>query len=112
MAHIEIPFSYEMAIAAANGWKIATTRSERKGEIGDTFIIPYPRDDEFYEAGDACEFRIIDVFQIHLRSVKAAYHRLEGCSSPEEFEKLWRSLHRGHFTEDKVYWIHFFARCP
>jgi hypothetical protein len=38
MPEIEIPFSYEMAIAALDGRKIATTRSEKKGVIGDEIL--------------------------------------------------------------------------
>ncbi len=112
MAEKTIPFSYDMALAACQGWKVATTRSERKGSPGDRFFIPYPRDDDFFDCGDAIEFHILDVYPINLQLVKDKFFRLEGFTSPGEFEGVWRSLHRGHFTTDKGYFIHFFARCP
>ena len=106
MTQIEIPFSREMAIAAIDGKKIATTRSEQKGHRGDTFGIPG------VDLGE-CEtymFRLIEIIGIDLDSVKNIYFRLEGFDSPEAFEKAWRALHRGHFTTGKMYYIHFFER--
>jgi hypothetical protein len=108
MPEIEIPFSHEMAIAALDGRKIATTRSEKKGEIGDIFDIIDPRDTDIFITGG--RFRLIDVRQTTLLDVARNFYRLEGFDSPEAFEKGWRALHRGHFTLDKDYWIHFFGR--
>jgi len=111
MAQIEIPFSREMAIAAIDGMKITTTRSEKKGEIGDTFWFEDPRrDNEERMVKYGGQFRIIDIHFVGLGTVKSDYFLLEGCASPEEFERVWRSLHRGHFTAKKLYYIHFFAR--
>lgn len=107
MAQIEIPFSREMAIAAIEGRKIATTRSEKKGEVGDTFSLDNPQIPNNPARG---HFRLIDIWETTLESVRDFYYHLEGCASPEEFERVWRSLHRGHFTTDKYYFIHFFAR--
>jgi hypothetical protein len=59
---------------------------------------------------EAYTFRLIEIIGIDLDSVKNIYFRLEGFDSPEEFEKTWRALHRGHFTTGKMYYIHFFAR--
>jgi len=112
MTQIEIPFSREMAIAAIEGKKIATTRSEQKGHRGDTFEIWHPD----VPKNEACKhfatpvFRLIEIIGIDLDSVKNIYFRLEGFDSPEAFEKTWRALHRGHFTTGKMYYIHFFAR--
>lgn len=111
------PFSREMAIAAIDGWKVATTRSEPKGEIGDIFKIPNPRwTDAGYTA--ECEekaigiptFRLIEIMAVDLETVKNLYFRLEGFDSPEAFEKTWRALHRGHFTTGKLYYMHVFGR--
>ena len=84
MAQIEIPFSREMAIAAIESRKITTTRSERKGEPGDTFEIEDPRG----RMMGFTTFRLIDIWETTLESVRDFYYRLEGCSSPEEFERV------------------------
>lgn len=107
MAEIDIPFSFAMALAAVEGRKVATTRSDRKGEIGDTFLIPDPRPET---SGDATLYQLIEIMAVDLETVKNLYFRLEGFDSPEAFEKTWRALHRGHFTTGKLYYIHFFGR--
>lgn len=112
MTQIEILFSREMAIAAIEGRKIATTRNEKKGEIGDVFEIWHPD----IPKKEACKFfatpkfRLIDIQDMPLSVVCCRWFRLEGFDSPEAFEKTWRSLHRGHFTTGKTYYIHFFTR--
>jgi hypothetical protein len=107
MTAIDIPFSREMAIAAIDCRKVATTRSARKGEIGDTFTLPIQGAGSYHTVA---VFRIIEIMAVDLETVKNLYFRLEGFNSPEEFEKAWRALHRGHFTTDKLYYIHFFGR--
>ena len=106
MTEIDIPFSREMAIAAIEGRKIATTRSEKKGKVGDLFEVEYPKP----YLDEPAVFRLLDIFSVDLSVVKQQYYRLEGFNSPEDFEKTWRTLHRGHFTTNKPYYIHFFGR--
>ena len=110
MTEIDIPFSREMAIAAIDGYKIATTRSEKKGEIGDIFYIDEIRPHLIAQQRHKPMFRLIDVRYTPLLDVARNYYRLEGFDSPEAFEKTWRALHRGHFTTGKPYHIHFFGR--
>lgn len=55
-------------------------------------------------------FRILDIMAVDLETVKNLYFRLEGFDSPEDFEKTWRALHRGHFTTGKPYYMHVFGR--
>lgn len=112
MIEIEIPFSREMAIAAIEGKKVATTRSEAKGEIGDTFTIEIVRDDllKGIPVKRTGKFHLIEIMAVDLITVKNLYFRLEGFDSPEAFEKTWRALHRGHFTTDKLYFMHIFGR--
>ena len=106
---IEIPFSRDMAIAAIQGRKIATTRSEPKGDCGDIFEIWRPDGPkDFFD--EVPTFRIIDIFPRPLDDVKFMYFRLEGFNTPNDFEKTWRTLHRGHYSGDKEYYVHFFAR--
>jgi hypothetical protein len=99
MSLVKIKFSQEMGEAAISGNKCCTTRSETKGRPGDEFEI------------DGARFRILDVGPATLGAVRDQFYRLEGCESPEAFVQLWQSLHRGHFSESKVYQVHFFARC-
>jgi len=105
MSQILIPFSREMAIAVMKGEKVATTRSERKGEIGDWFAVLDP--DERHMSGD---FNLIEIMAVDLETVAQLYFRLEGFDSPEAFRATWRKLHRGHYTTGKLYYIHFFGR--
>jgi hypothetical protein len=109
MATIEIPFSREMAIAAIDGRKVATTRSEAKGQIGDTFSIEDIRETD-YEDRHAPLFRLLEIMAVDLETVNNLYFRLEGFDSPGAFEKTWRALHRGHFTTGKLYYMHVFGR--
>lgn len=107
MATIEIPFSREMAFAAIEGRKVATTRSEPKGEIGDVFTLQYPPG----LGGDyPFKYRLLEIMVVDLITVRDLYFRLEGFESPAAFEKTWRALHRGHFTQGKLYYMHFFGR--
>ena len=107
MTDIDIPFSREMAIAAIDGYKVATTRSEKKGEIGDMFWIDNPKIPNNPARG---HFRLIEILCRDLQTVKLVYFRLEGFDSPEAFEETWRALHRGHFTGNKLYFMHIFGR--
>lgn len=110
MTDITIPFSREMAIAAIDGRKVATTRSEAKGQIGDEFKILDPRTGTTIFDDDYGTFRLIEIMAMDLETVRDLYFRLEGFDSPEAFEKTWRSLHRGHFTTGKLYYMHVFGR--
>lgn len=100
MTHIEIPFHPDMVRAIEEGRKCATTRSERYGEPGDTFALP---------GHDFQKYVLIDVFPAKLQGIRDNLYRLEGVDSPEEFEQLWRRLHRGNFLKNKDYFIHFFG---
>jgi hypothetical protein len=95
---VEIPFSKVMAKAALDGRKVCTSRSEVKGDLGDTFMI------------EGKEFRIVDIQRHRLISVTSILFRQEGVNTPEEFEELWKSLHRGHYNGSNMVFVHFFAR--
>ncbi len=100
MVDIEIPFSREMAEAALAGRKIATTRSIIYGDPGDIFSI------------EGVRFMLVEVMPVPMYEVRARFYRLEGFSSPEEFEQTWRDLHRNVWRRDSFRYTHFFARCP
>jgi len=96
MTLIQIPFSKKMEIAVIEGRKCCTTRSKRYGSPGDEFKLS----DGLY--------RIVDVQIMTLKKVMWDLHKLEGTNTMSDFEVLWRSLHRGHFSADKEYYVHFF----
>ena len=100
----DFKFSRAMADAAIEGRKVATTRNERKGEIGDTFHI-------YDDGGFPATFRIIEIMATDLETIANLYFRLEGFKSPEAFRATWRKLHRGHYTTGKIVYMHIFARC-
>lgn len=100
MVDIEIPFSREMAEAALAGRKIATTRSTRYGDPGDTFLI------------DGEKFVLVEVMPAYLYEVRDRFYRLEGFSSRFEFEQEWMSLHKNYLNRGYSRDVHFFTRCP
>ncbi len=104
MSLVEIKFSADMALAAMEGRKICTSRHDQKGEIGDTFFVVHP------ETRNIGAFRIVDVDFLELREIGNKLYRKEGCSSREEFISLWKRLHRGHYSPDNKYFVHWFSR--
>ena len=97
---VESRFSPAMAEAAVGGWKCCTTRGREIGRRGDEFEIAGVR------------FRIVQVLRGTLSQVRDTLYEAEGFANPADFEGTWRSLHRGHFTTGRDYWIYLFARCP
>ena len=51
--------------------------------------------------------RVRFVVQMKLKDVKDLLWQTEGANSPEEFEKVWRSIFRGKFEPDKNVYVHF-----
>jgi len=100
MSAVPLLFSERMQRAILNGHKCCTTRLSKKCEPGDWFHL----------GGET--FRILDIRPAPLYSVRDTLFRLEGCTSPDDFELLWRSLHEGAFPALRVCWVHFFVRFP
>lgn len=96
-----IPFCRQMQQANMTGRKKCTARSKRRGDPGDLFTDGTGR---FYE--------IIHVHKADLMYVRDHLYMHEGTESPEAFESLWRSLHRGNFSGDKEYWVHWYIPAP
>jgi len=94
---IEIPFQGYWQEAMLEGRKTATTRTKPYGKTGDTF------------AAFGVIFRIKTVALIRLGTVAKYHYKEEGCTSPEEFEAIWRRLHpiKGFIGSQEV-WIHTF----
>jgi len=51
--------------------------------------------------------RVKFVVDIQLKYVRDFLFQTEGADSPEEFEKVWRSLHRGRFNQEDYVVVHF-----
>jgi len=90
---VNLPFAPDMAEALLAGRKTKTTRAEDFGE------------------GRVCMvrgryFRITRVWPTYLFVVRGAWYREEGFDSPDAFELRWRQLHRGHFSPDKLVFLH------
>lgn len=51
--------------------------------------------------------RVQWVTKVPLHIVRDFLYAAEGADSPEEFEQVWRSLHRGHFKEANNVYVHF-----
>lgn len=117
MTQIDILLSREAAIEAIDGRKITFTESERKGEIGDTFIIENPSFDENNVvdrmwSDPLIKFRIVDIHEVRMCTLYDWYYRLEGFDSQEAFVKSWRDTHDGKCVvhDGKKLFIHFFGR--
>ena len=50
---------------------------------------------------------VFSVARLPLWFIKQHLWQIEGADSPEEFEKVWREIHRGQFEADKFYYCHF-----
>ena len=98
---IEIPFNEWSRERLRRGVKRATARRKRYGDPGDMFRAV------------GRWWILTEVRRVTLREVRDRWWKAEGCDSPEEFEKVWRSIHprRGFVPNQKV-WIHFFETLP
>ena len=51
--------------------------------------------------------RVAWITMMRLREVREHFHEMEGYNSPEEFERVWRGIHRGRFNPDQIVYVHF-----
>jgi len=51
--------------------------------------------------------RVRYIVQMKLKDVKELLWQVEGADSPEEFEKVWRSIFRGKFEPERDVYVHF-----
>jgi len=51
--------------------------------------------------------RVTKIEERTLRDVRDNLWREEGADSPEEFEKVWRQIHRGKFDPEKTVFVHW-----
>ena len=96
---ISLPFSHEMYHAIQQGQKVCTTRSEKKGEIGDLFVV----------SGRA--YRIVDIQEQTLNDVARLLYRQEGFKDSGDFIRFWKLLHPGKpYLPGRTQYVHWFAR--
>ncbi len=93
---IEIPFNKWSDGRLRAGQKVCTSRHKRYGDSGDYF----------YTAGG--RFRLQKILELPLWFVRDYLYTLEGAETPEEFQAVWKSLHRGKFKAPELVWVHFF----
>jgi hypothetical protein len=93
---ILIKFAPDMKKAILEGRKCATSRNEKKGELGDFFLLNGRR-------------FVLDYLQHRTLGGVANWAFVdEGFKSPEAFRKRWRELHRGHYCGINKVWVHWF----
>ena len=97
MTEIELAFHPNLLPLIRDGKKICTTRRKQHGNIGDTFII------------ENTEFRIRDVHQSYLGTVRDHIYRLEGFPSPYGFQECWEYLYDCQLVEATIVFTHWFT---
>ena len=95
MALINLKFSPEMEELVLQGKKCCTTRDEKKGEVGDLFVVKNRL------------YRIVQIDCIQFVDVLTMYNS-EGFTSEIEFEDEMMNYYTGITYDDEIY-IHFFA---
>lgn len=51
--------------------------------------------------------RVYLIRKLPLGMVRDHFWQEEGADSPEEFERVWKSIHRGKFDREKMVFVHF-----
>ncbi len=51
--------------------------------------------------------RVVAIVWLRLDFVRDHLYQIEGADSPEEFEQVWRSIHRGHYKGSNLVCVHF-----
>ncbi|HJK78035.1 MAG TPA: hypothetical protein O0Y06_00025 [Methanocorpusculum sp.] len=80
MAEVLIRFTPEMENLIIAGKKICTTRLERKGAVGDIFVVR------------GFVYRLVEIRSYSLDYIATNFYRLEGFSSRDEFIRFWVSI--------------------
>lgn len=96
MAKIILAFTAAMQTAIKDGRKCCTSRTHKKGDPGDIFII------------DGQTFRLTHILQMYADSVAKELYGAEGFSSPGGFID-WYARNKGMFDPEQVLYVHFFA---
>lgn len=84
MAEEKIPFNKWSQERIDNGWKLCTSRTRLWNDS-----------------------RVYLVIKLPLGIVRNFLYKEEGAETPEEFERVWRSIFRGKFDSERVVFVHF-----
>ena len=96
---IIIPFQSKWYDKVLNGKKTCTSRTKKYGNPEDWF-------EQF-----GSTFRLLSVNKFTLEYIANNLYKEEGCSSPDEFKKIWVALHpRKGWVPEQVVFAHFFRR--
>ena len=99
MTEIFIPFLKEFEHQLRNGDKVATTRTKRYGQKGDTFTIYGTR------------FKLMQVIPTPLKTVADYFYRPEGFDTPQAFIQVWNRIHpRKRYVPEQTVYLHIFCR--
>lgn len=96
---VDIYFRPTFAHAMRQGRKTCTSRPLKMASPGDTFIA------------FGAEFKVVRVEPRTLAQVRERLFQQEGCTTPGDFEAIWRSIHpRVGFEPQRMVWVHHFVR--
>jgi len=92
---VEIKFDERFKTPMKKGEKVATIRTEKKGEVGDTF-------EAFGKA-----YKFTNVFECHLKTIEAFLYPRCGFKTSDDFVKFWTELY-GKYDKNEKGWMHYF----
>ena len=58
---------------------------------------------------DGKKYVLLETAFLPLWFIREHLFALEGADSPEEFEKVWKSIYRGNFKSRDCKYVHFFG---
>lgn len=98
MTKIEIPFNKWSEERLETGMKFATSRNKPYGKPGDTF------------SHDGFEYTLELIVKLPLWFIRDYLYDTEGCSSPKDFEDIWKWIHpRKGWVEKQEVFYHYFG---
>jgi len=92
---VEIKFDARFKAPLKKGTKVATIRTERKGDVGDTF-----------EAFGKI-YKFTNIFECHLKTIEAFLYPRCGFKDADEFVQFWMELYGNYSPKEKGY-MHYF----
>lgn len=96
MAKRNISFLHRWKSLMISGDKTMTCRTSCMANPGDTF------------AAFGYIFLVKSVIVVPLKVVATEYYEQEGCKSPNEFVKIWETIHPKGFKGDEIVFLHKF----
>lgn len=94
-SEIELEFRPEYIPLIALGTKVMTARRNKKGEVGDYFLL------------DGKKYVLVEVRERTLYSVANLFHKDEGFESAEDFRKEWDLCYPDfRFNPYQTVWTH------